>query len=287
MMSAVELIRSGQLGTISVCRTWMVRNSPGIGNPPDSAPPPELDYDMWLGPAPKRPYNKNRSHYNFRWFYDYAGALMTDWGVHLNDIVLWAMNVKTPVSADAVGGKWVLDDNRDTPDTLIVTYQFPEFLLQWEQREGNGRGLDGGGGHGIEFIGKNGTLMLDRDGWKVIPETERQGKETKNRMEAKEEKSSGGLGEHIRNFLACMKSRERPRSDIEIMHNTTMTCHLGNIAYIAQKKVYFDPKTERCVTGPEGGRNVNMDRTANSVQLVERECRKPWSIDRALLRVAI
>lgn len=286
MQSAVELVQSGQLGDISVCRAWMVRSNSGIGNPADGEAPPELDYDMWLGPAPKRPYNSNRSHYNFRWFYDYAGALMTDWGVHLIDVVLWAMNVKTPLAVNAVGGKFVLDDNRDTPDTLIATYQFPDFVLQWEHREGNGRGLDGGDGHGIEFIGRNGTLMLDRGRWRVVPETYREGNETKSRMEAKEQRASGGLAEHIRNFLDCLKTRERTRSDVEIMHHTTITCHLGNVAYLAGKKVYYDAKMERCVTGPVGNGRVNMDRVANEIQLVERDYRRPWSIDRSYLQVA-
>ncbi len=287
MMDAVDLVKSGKLGKISVTRAWMVRNMPGIGNPPDGNPPPELDYEMWLGPAPKQPYNPNRSHYNFRWFYDYAGALMTDWGIHLNDVVLWAMGTPQPIAVTAVGGKFVLDnDNRDTPDTLIATFQFPNFVHQWEHREGNGRPMDGGPqGHGIEFIGTNGTLIVDRGGWKVFAETE--GKEKTPRIAEQSVPAKGGLPEHIRDFLDCIKSRQQCRADFEISANTTSICHLGNVAYLAGKKIFWDPATQKLVNAPmNGGSRPSDDRAANQIALVEREYRRPWSIDRSLMRVA-
>src|SRR5262245_40806973 len=115
---AVKYVHSGRLGHIHTCRTWITNNSPpeGAGNPPDEAPPPGVDYDLWLGPAPKRPFNRNRFHYQYRWFWDYGNGLCNDWGVHLNDIILWGMNVTAPISAAAVGGKLEITDNSDTPD---------------------------------------------------------------------------------------------------------------------------------------------------------------------------
>src|SRR5688572_17614045 len=137
---AVELVRNGTIGTVSFIRTWNYGNSfpEGIGNPPDGDPPPDLDWDLWLGPAPKVPFNANRfgvhpeRFSSFRWFWHYAGGMMTDWGVHLLDIVQWAMNVEAPSEITAQGGKLYLQDNRETPDTLQVTYQYPGFVCVYE-----------------------------------------------------------------------------------------------------------------------------------------------------------
>src|SRR5580700_8553105 len=144
---AVEIVRSGALGQLTFVRTWNYGNEPqeGYGNPPDIEPPSTLDWDMWLGPAPKVPYNANRFGVDpedkyfssFRWFWDYAGGMMTDWGVHLLDIVQWAFDEAMPRSATASGGKFYLRDNRETPDTLQVTFEYPGFLAVYENRESN------------------------------------------------------------------------------------------------------------------------------------------------------
>ena len=139
---AVELVRRGAIGKVSFIRTWNYGNSfpEGIGNPPDGDPPSDLDWDLWLGPAPKVPFNANRfgvhpeRFSSFRWFWHYAGGMMTDWGVHLLDIVQWAMNVEGPSGISAQGGKLYLQDNRETPDTLQVTYQYPGFVCVYENR---------------------------------------------------------------------------------------------------------------------------------------------------------
>src|SRR5215470_11261922 len=167
---AAEIIRGGKLGKITFVRTWNLGNQTpnGIGSPPDGNPPDGLDWDMWLGPAPKRPFNANRFGVNpdrwstFRWFWDYAGGMMTDWGVHLLDIVQWAMNVEYPVRVSATGGKLVLQDNRETPDTLFVTFQYPGFICTYENRECNGSSINGQG-YGIMFHGTEGTLYVNRE----------------------------------------------------------------------------------------------------------------------------
>ena len=174
---AVDLIRNGAIGKVSLIRTWNYGNSypEGIGNPPDGDPPPDLDWDLWLGPAPKVPFNASRfgvhpeRFSSFRWFWHYAGGMMTDWGVHLLDIVQWAMNVEGPSEIAAQGGKLYLQDNRETPDTLQVTYQYPGFVCVYENRECNGARLDGHG-YGICFHGSLGTMFLDRAGFQIIPE---------------------------------------------------------------------------------------------------------------------
>jgi hypothetical protein len=115
---AVHFVRSGKLGHIYLCRTWITNNYPptGCGNPADEpSPPPGVNYDLWLGPAPKRPFNRARFHHHFRWFWDYGNGLCLDWGVHLNDVILWAMQVKAPLAVHACGGKHEMKDISDTP----------------------------------------------------------------------------------------------------------------------------------------------------------------------------
>ena len=144
---AAKLVQDGGIGKVAAVRCWNVGNqSPdGIGNPPDGEPPADLDWDLWLGPAPKRPFNANRfgvvptNFSYFRWFWDYAGGMMTDWGVHLIDIVQMAMKVDAPTSVSAVGGKFCLTDNRETPDTILASYQYPGFVMTYENRTTNGR----------------------------------------------------------------------------------------------------------------------------------------------------
>ena len=127
---------------------------------------------MWLGPAPKRPFNKNRFHFNFRWYYDYSGGLMTDWGAHMIDIANWGMGVKAPKSATSVGGKFGFpDDAEETPDTQQALWEFDGFSMIWEHATAIGQGpymRD----HGVAFHGNNGVLVVDRGGWEVLPETE-------------------------------------------------------------------------------------------------------------------
>ncbi len=162
---AVETVKSGKIGKVFWIQTWNFENiSPtGMGRPADTDPPPYLDYDRWLGPAPKSAYNINRCHLLFRWFFDYAGGMMSDWGVHLNDIALWALDAKGPQAVTSTGGILTTDDNRDTPDTLQVVYDFPGCTLTYSMRKGNGLEFNGHG-YGILFCGTDGSLMLDRSG---------------------------------------------------------------------------------------------------------------------------
>ena len=170
---AVAFVKSGKLGKIRMVRAWAYLDWKGdLGRPPDEPPPPELDYDMWLGPARQRPYNRMRVHHNFRWFWDYSGGLLTDWGAHMVDVVMWAMG-EEPRGAMAIGGKYGFpDDIRETPDTQQSVIEFPSFSLVWEHMIGCGVG-PWQREHGCEFHGENGILVVDRGGWEVYSETDR------------------------------------------------------------------------------------------------------------------
>jgi predicted dehydrogenase len=263
---AVEIVRGGMLGKISFVRTWNYGNQypAGIGNPPDSDPPQSLDWETWLGPAPRVRFNANRFGVSpdrwstFRCFWDYAGGMMTDWGVHLIDIVQWAMGVDYPKRVSATGGKLYLRDNRETPDTLMVTYEYPGFVCNYENRECNGSSINGQG-YGIMFHGTEGTLYVNREFFEIIPE-KKPGPDKKpvDRMDAvKEESSKNENVAHIRNFLDCVKSRQRPISDIEIGHRSTSTCLLGNVAYRSGEAITWDGKTERITNSRDASRYLS------------------------------
>lgn len=260
---AVEAVKSGKLGKVTWIQTWNYENiSPtGMGIHPDEPVPSTVDYDRWLGPAPVRPFNRNRFHLLFRWFFDYAGGMMSDWGVHLNDIVLWALDAKGPLSVSASGGIWAVEDDRDTPDTLQVVYDFPGCALTYSMRKGNGLPFNGHE-YGILFCGTEGSLLLDRSGHVITPDKvilpygirlvygDREIRPIK--LEASEHKAKNdGTNEHVRNYLDCLSSRARPTTDIEIAHRSTNTTHLGNIAYKVGRKLYWDAEAETFKNDPE------------------------------------
>ncbi len=170
MVDALNYIKTGKLGQIRTAKAWAYQGwMKNVEPKPDGPTPEGVHYDMWLGPATKRPFNPNRFHFNFRWFWDYAGGLMTDWGVHLMDYALMGMDAKYPKSAIALGGKFAYPNGQEeTPDTLATVYEFDGFNILWEQAQGISNG-NYGRDHGMSYIGNNGTLVLDRNGWEVIP----------------------------------------------------------------------------------------------------------------------
>ena len=266
---AVELVRSGELGKITFVRTWNYEHQgeDGIGNPPDSDPPKGLNWDMWLGPAPQRLYNPNRFGVDpadkyfsrFRWFWDYAGGMMTDWGVHLLDIVQWAFNEAMPTSVTASGRKFYLQDNRETPDTLQVTYEYPGFIAVYENRDANEQSMFDRG-YGILFHADRGTLFVDRREVRLISE------KGSTLMSWKMDYTSGGNFEHWANFLDCMRTRQRPASDIEKCRRSTTACHLGNIALRSRQRVDFD--AERWTIAQ-----------TEAAKYASREYRSPWKLE--------
>lgn len=267
---AVDYVRSGKLGKIRVVRTWAYQNWMGnIAPVPDSAPPASVDYEMWLGPAVKRPFNKNRFHFNFRWYWDYSGGLMTDWGAHMIDIANWGMNVKAPLSAAAVGGKFGFpDDAEETPDTQQVIWSYPDYSMIWEHATAIGRGPEARD-HGVAFHGNNGVLVVDRRGWEVYPESERVDGRAKYKDPGLPRQQSANEDYHflhVKNFVDCVRSRQLPRSDVEIGHNSMIACHLGNIAYRLGRQIRWDVENENFI-GDDDARGYLL-----------RPYRAPWKL---------
>ncbi len=259
---AVDYVKSGAVGKIRLVRAWAYLDWKGeIPVVPDSDPPPNVDYDFWLGPAKKRPFNKNRFHFTFRWYWDYSGGLMTDWGAHMIDIANWGMGIKAPSSAVSIGGKYGYPkDAMETPDTQQAIWDFPElkFSMIWEHALGVGRGPEARE-HGVAFHGNNGVLVIDRAGWEVYPETDAIGKKRMYKMAGVPRASAGSAdyhAGHIRNFFDCMRSRSRPNSDVEIGHNSMIACHLANIAQRLGRQVKWDVEKEMMINDPEAQKEV-------------------------------
>lgn len=239
---AVDFVQSGQLGNIRTVKVWCYQGwmKPGAVVP-DTLPPAGVDYNLWLGPAKRRPFNASRYHFNFRWFWDYAGGLMTDWGVHLLDYGLLGMNSPVPKTVSALGGRFAYPDlYEETPDTLTTLYEFDKFNLVWD----SAMGIDNGSynrDHGIAYIGNNGTLILNRGGWEVIEERQSQNKVSKPLVKA----SDNGLDNHMVNFFECVRSRKNDELNCSIQagaHVATVA-QMGNIAFRSGEKLTWDSHT--------------------------------------------
>ncbi len=258
---AIDFVRSGKLGDISLCRAFRVRNSEGIGHRPPTEPPDGFDWDFWLGPAPYTPYRTNRNHFDWRWYFDYAGGETADHGAHMLDITCYAMGDWDPIEVSSFGGQYVIDDDRDTPDTQTAIFRFKNFVLTWEVRWGNGRPVDGfSSGLGSEWIGRNGTLGVNRSKWEFFPENKD--------FEEKPQTINEIKTNHFQNFIDCVRSRHTPRSDIESSHKTAVLCHLANIAYRTGKKLKWDADREIIINEPD----------AMNCPHYRREYRAPWNL---------
>jgi predicted dehydrogenase len=266
--SAMDFIKSGNIGDLRKVNVWANFNY-GIGQPkaPDEPVPPGVDWEMWLGPAPKRSFNKTRFHGSWRMFWDYGGGLLTDWGVHLMDIALWAKEVtEMPLAVQASGGNFSFPDHaHETFDTMSVNYQLPDFTINWEHTAGTQTGPYSRS-YGLAFVGNNATLVINRDGWELFPETEN----GQYKVPAVP-KQGGGEGHeaHMRNFIECIKSRKDPVCTVENGRLVAAYTHMGNIALRTGSRLEWNNNT----------RNFGTNAAANA--LIAPAYRKPWSLPKA------
>jgi len=255
---AIAFVHSGKLGTVAQAKAWMYNGHAILPAAANEPVPAGVDYGLWLGPAQSRPFNKNRFHYNFRWYWDYAGGLMTDWGVHLIDMVLMGMQAGTPKSVVSMGGHMAYPtDARETPDTQTALFDYGNFQLTWEHTMGRQYGLYGMG-HGIAFVGSYGTLLLNREGWEVRPEKDRD----KPRMEAVawQKRADVGLDLHTQNFIAAVKSKNAEKLACAVGAGAMVArhCHMGNAALRSGKLLTwnaaqnrFDDKEAQTIATPK------------------------------------
>jgi predicted dehydrogenase len=229
--SAAEFVRSGKLGKVPFARTCIAGNRTSIGRKADEPVPKGVDYDLWLGPAPQRPFNANRFHYNWHWNWDYGTGELGNNGIHALDTARWVLGLDAPQRVTSGGGKYFYDDDQQTPDTQVVTYDFDNTCLIWEHRIWSKTGFEGES-FGVVLYGEKGTLIFDKKGWHVVDGAEAS------------DKASDLERPHLRNFLDCVKDGRRPNADIEEGHKSTRLCHLGNIALRTGRTLRFDARTE-------------------------------------------
>jgi predicted dehydrogenase len=278
LIEAAECVRSGGIGHVLVARGFHYRNEwpHGIGEPQDSAPPNDWEWDQWLGPAPKVPYNRNRTYYNFRWFYDYSGGQLSNFGVHYMDMLRWAMGLEWPKSVTAVGGIYAVEDNREIPDTLEVLWEYEGgHIINFSQCDCN---MAPGNAQDAEMIlrGTKGTMYIHFSRWEVVPEEindrprfprspiDREG-EKANRgqrvklIEARGAKGSQDTAFHARNFLDCVKSRKRCNCDILDGHISTASTLIGNIAHRTRSHLAWDGRAERFTNNEEANKWLHYE----------------------------
>jgi len=264
LQEAAEFVRSGGIGHVTVAKGWHVMNEwpQGIGKPPDEPPPTEAEWEQWLGPAPKVPYNRNRAYYNFRWFYHYSGGQVTNFGVHYIDMMRWCLGQDAPSAVTAMGGKFAVEDNREIPDTLDVLWQYPgQTLVVFSQYNCNAAPPNVQNSE-VELRGTKGTMYIHGNRWEVVPEqindrarfprspVDREGERAnrgvrKAMIEARAGKGSQDTAFHARNFLDCVRSRDKCNCDILTGHLSTSATLLGNIALKTRSFLEWDARAER------------------------------------------
>jgi len=264
--TAIEYVKSGKLGKICEINAWECQVRDSIGTPPDSDPPATVDYDVWLGSAPKRPFNSNRFHYTWRFFWDYGNSELGNQGVHMLDVAMWGIQALRgvdnclPKRVSGTSGIYWLNDAKEVPDTQVLTYDYGDFLLTWELRSFAKHHPIDGMTEGIGFNGADATLVVGHEGWKVYDKDGNTGPV----FEGKDAYTQSGA--HERNFLECIKSRNTPHADVELGRLSTTICHLGNICTHLHRDIVFDPKTE----------TFGNDKAANAY--LTKEYRKPYTL---------
>jgi predicted dehydrogenase len=273
---AAQFVRAGGLGKVTAARAFHIQNEwpAGIGHPPDESPPANLDWEAWLGPAPKRSYNKNRTFYRFRWFYDYSGGQVTNFGVHYIDFIQWALGADAPATVTALGARAAdLKDNREIPDTLEAIWQYPGGTLVTFSQFNASVGQWSVPGCELELRGTSGTLYLFGNGYEVVPDPisedefparspltraqdERYRRNATARIEPRKVhgSSTADTAPHARNFLDCVKSRAKCNCDIEIGHRSTSATLLANIALKTRAVLDWDARTELFPNHPQANK---------------------------------
>jgi predicted dehydrogenase len=213
-----------------------------------------LDWKLWQGPAPERPFRDNIVHYNWHWFWHWGTGELGNNGIHALDLCRWGLGVDYPRRVTAGGGRYHYDDDQETPDTHVVTFDFGDKAIAWEGRSCQRHGYEGSM-FGAAFYGDKGTLVTDGTSYILY------------NAEDKPAPRAGGPSSdepHLRNFLDCIRSGARPTADIEDGHKATLLCHLGNIAWRVGRALNCDPRTGRIV-GDRG-----------AARLWSREYRRGW-----------
>ncbi|MBM3725309.1 MAG: Gfo/Idh/MocA family oxidoreductase [Acidobacteria bacterium] len=257
----VEYVQSGKLGRTLMAKVWNVQMRRNIGRKADEPVPAGVDYDIWTGPLPKMPFNRNRYHATVNWHWHYGTGDIGNDGVHWLDIARWAMGAGVPRQVSGMGSKLYFDDDQQTPDTMNITYDYGDRLIHFEQRLWNRYRMEGSE-NAVAVYGDEGMAQVGR--WQGSHHEFRVFDNTGKLIHSDREPSPD-FNYHARNFIDCVKSRKPPTADIEAGHLSTVLCHLGNIVARTGRAIRYDANAERIVGDAEAQR------------LVARQYRQHWS----------
>jgi predicted dehydrogenase len=265
---AMEILNAGKIGKLRKINIWANFNY-GIGPAviPDEQVPPGVDYDMWLGPAPIRPFNKNRFHGWWRMYWDYGGGLVSDWGVHLLDIGLWAAGIKTAPSKVLVYGANTCGSkrSRETFDSMSVVYPGENAVINFDVTAGVQKG-PWDMPYGIAFVGDNATMVADRSKLTVYPEWNEEEKKPRT-AEYKYTEGKESHREHVANFLDCIRTGAAPSCTPETARAAALHVHFPNIAARTGESILLWDDTKQRFTNSESANN-----------LLKPVYRKPWTL---------
>ncbi|HUV12136.1 MAG TPA: Gfo/Idh/MocA family oxidoreductase [Acidobacteriota bacterium] len=263
----VEWIRSGKLGPVSVVRTFNVMNQgpKGLGHAPKQDPPAGLDWDMWCGPGPARPFNSllYADSYNHCSFWDYSGGWTPGMAPHIIDLPIWALELGVPKVTSCSGGRYVIQDDGDAPDTQEITWQYDQFTMTWMMSTCNSFAFDFGRGEparrlGIYFHALNGTLFCDYSKYEIVPEGELL------RDKTPPPESIPPSPGHEREWLDCVMSRKQPSCNVDYHWKIDMAITLANLSYRLGRSVRFDSESEKIIGDTK------------AVEMARPEYRAPW-----------
>jgi predicted dehydrogenase len=254
----VEYVRSGNLGRVSVVRTFNVMNQGerGVGTDPNTTVPEGVDWNLWIGPGPMRPYNRilAESSYNHCSFMDYSGGWLPGMAPHIIDLPIWAMELDYPTHTSCLGGRYVIRDDGDAPDVQEVVWRYPQTTMTWMGELANSYGFDLHGEPvpkrrlGIYFHGTKGTMYCDYGMFKIIPE----GDQMKGLVPPpKSIPSSPG---HEREWLDCIKTRQQPSCNVSYHAKINVPIVLANLSLRLGRTIQFDPATQKIVGDAEASR---------------------------------
>lgn len=240
-VEGIAKVHAGLIGKPILARAHYFNPRPSIGVGKPAPVPSELDYSLWQGPAPEREYRDNLIHYNWHWFWHWGTAELGNNGVHLIDICRWGLQVEHARKVACLGGRYRYDDDQETPDTTMTTFDFGDSSISWEQRSFYRPIEEEKNSFEVAFYGDKGTLVISRSKWQAFDPAGKLLEEASH---------AAGDHNHVENFIACIRDGKRPNADIEIGHRSTLLCHLGNIAWRIGKELHLDPATNK-PTDPE------------------------------------
>ncbi|MCX6219995.1 MAG: Gfo/Idh/MocA family oxidoreductase [Bacteroidia bacterium] len=249
---AIKLLRDGYIGNVYMARGLVFRKRGDIGNKPTEPVPAGLDYDIWTGPAPKRPFTRNIVHYNWHWHWDYGNGDVGNQGIHETDLCMWGLNVGLPNKITAMGGKFLFDDCKETPEVLSSVYHYPDEkkIIQFEVRPWYTNSEDGSSVGNIFYGDKGYMVIKGYDTYETF-------------LGDKKEPGMKGKagGDHFKNFIEAVRAHDPKmvNAPVESAHLSSALAHLGNIAYRTGRVLTFDPKTEKFVNDPEADKYLSRN----------------------------